>query len=614
MPSAHNVVPFQRASRPTTPALSWLADEESAPEAEHIGKVHPGPRSVWSYTVCNEIARGGMASVYFGWALSASGIRRPVALKRIRAGLPNASELEAALRSEALLGCHIRHPNVVPVLDLVEIGGVTFLVMEYVMGKTLAGLLEGCASLPVATSVAIVSGALRGLHAAHTATDSEGRALHVIHRDVSPQNILVGRDGIARVLDFGVAKTCDSEPTRIGHVKGKIGYFAPEQFFQEPLDARTDVFAAGIVLWEALAGRRLFPRSDPLEDVADLAIHQLRSVSDFNPRVPKRLAALLARALHPSRERRFDTAEQFAEAIEEIVRPSSPSEVARCLASHRVHGSDRRAPPPRPGSAEKRVGSAPPKRVNVTTPRPVVASDDDEVTAHRDPVPGRAALDSQDVTVLLPPPIALRAREPGPPRSPKIAALGSAEPMPRPRPSGTERRAETAPAALKGVATAIGRSRLRTLGLGAASLALLLIIAAGGAALGSRQATAAWAHRLWSNLGSVIHPLPRDAGAAAATNRLPARPSPMLRELGTRDAAPVEPAPPLDPRGAVSPEEVVVAVPDPVVQKRRPTPPAPIHTPRAKPGLGARSKGSPRCRPPYRYDGTGIKRMKLECL
>jgi serine/threonine protein kinase len=292
----------------------------------------PG-KALRHYKLGFQIAYGGTAAVHLGVLEGPGGIPRPVAMKRIRPGLPKERELRVALSEEARLGCFVRHPNVIPVFDLFESDGEVLLVMEYVVGETLARLQRRGETIPISIAVAIMSGVLRGLHAAHTARGSSGESLNIVHRDVSPQNVLIGADGIARIIDFGMARAISREATQPGYVKGKIGYLAPEQVTRGPLDARTDVFGAGIVLWEALTGKRLFRAQDPIADVLLFISSPLTKASSLNSEVTRRLDAVLGRALQPVAERRFATTEDFAEALEDARRPANPSEVARFLKS-----------------------------------------------------------------------------------------------------------------------------------------------------------------------------------------------------------------------------------------------------------------------------------------
>ena len=215
------------------------------------------------YALHAELASGGMATVHIGRLMGPVGFARTVAIKRLHAHFAKDPEFVSMFLDEARLAGRIRHPNVVPVLDVVAEQGELFLVMEYIHGDSLSKLLrqvrEQGEKMPLGVTVSILAGALQGLHAAHETTNDQGEPLEIVHRDISPQNIMVGADGITRVADFGIAKAAGrAQSTQDGQLKGKLCYMAPEQLAQRPVDRRTDVYSASVVLWEALTGQRLF--------------------------------------------------------------------------------------------------------------------------------------------------------------------------------------------------------------------------------------------------------------------------------------------------------------------------------------------------------------------
>jgi serine/threonine-protein kinase len=293
----------------------------------------PIERVLDRYALFEEIAVGGMASVHLGQVLGAAGFSRVVAIKRLHPHFARDGEFVSMFLDEARLAARIRHPNVVATLDVVRSDRELFLVMEYVPGESLA-LLERAASklgerMPTDVSVAIVAGALHGLHAAHEAVSEKGEPLDIVHRDVSPQNIIVGADGVARVLDFGIAKArVRLQTTREGQVKGKLRYMAPEQLREGAVSPRTDVYAAGVVLWELLTGERLFSGSNEAAIIAKMLEGRVRSplaiVADLEPA----LSAAVLRALEREPERRFSTARAMAEAVMSARAPASPGAVA----------------------------------------------------------------------------------------------------------------------------------------------------------------------------------------------------------------------------------------------------------------------------------------------
>src|SRR4051812_5338511 len=281
-------------------------------------------RLVGRYVVHDRIAAGGMATVHVGRLLGAAGFSRTVAVKRLHDQYAHDSEFVAMLLDEARLAAHIRSPNVVQTLDVVAEADELLVVMEYVEGDSVAHLLKLAAGakrqVPFAIAASIVKQALEGLHAAHEARDKDGMPLGIVHRDVSPQNILVGIDGIARVLDFGIAKAASrSTSTEDGQVKGKTAYMAPEQLQHAAVDRRTDIFAASVVLWELIAGRRLFFADTPAEMMARVLEQPIDPPHKYAPDVPPELAAIALRGLARNPDDRFKSAEDMANAIEDAV-------------------------------------------------------------------------------------------------------------------------------------------------------------------------------------------------------------------------------------------------------------------------------------------------------
>jgi serine/threonine-protein kinase len=268
-----------------------------------------------------EIAAGGMATVHYGRLFGTAGFSRTVAIKRLHPQFAKDPEFVAMFLDEAHVAACVLHPNVVPTLDVVATDGELFLVMEYVQGETLGRLLATQRATggpaPLGVTAAIVSGVLHGLHAAHEATSAQGTPLGVVHRDVSPQNVLIGADGVARVLDFGIAKARDRiHITRGGSVKGKVAYMAPEQLVGAAVDRRTDVYAAGAVLWEALVGRRCFQAEGDLATAEKVKTGAVEPPGAHVAGLPTDLDALVLRALSTDPADRFPTAREMALALE----------------------------------------------------------------------------------------------------------------------------------------------------------------------------------------------------------------------------------------------------------------------------------------------------------
>jgi serine/threonine-protein kinase len=275
------------------------------------------------YELLGELATGGMATVYLGRMRRPMGFNRLVAIKCMHPQYAKDPSFASMFVDEARLTARLRHPNIVPTLDIVSDSGQLLIVMDYVEGESLAGLLklvrDAGDRIPVAVACAIIHDLLLGLHEAHEATDDDGSALAIIHRDVSPQNVMVGLDGLARVLDFGVAKARSRvHHSNEGEIKGKIPYMPPEQLYGEAVDRRVDIYAAGVLLWESLVGARLFEGASEEMlvrriDSGDVAAPSTR-VSGISPE----LDALVMRALCKDANGRFPTALAMAEALSSI--------------------------------------------------------------------------------------------------------------------------------------------------------------------------------------------------------------------------------------------------------------------------------------------------------
>jgi serine/threonine-protein kinase len=289
-------------------------------------------QSLGRYRLYAKIAAGGMASVHFARLEGEGGFERTVAVKRLHKHLASDPEFSAMFLDEARLAARVRHPNVVPTLDVGSDGGELYVVMEYVHGEPLSRLIRFVAGeaehIPFDIVSAIMTNVLAGLHAAHEIRDKHGEPLELVHRDISPQNILVGTDGIARVIDFGVAKARGRlMTTQDGKVKGKLGYMAPEQLRGERIDRRVDIYAAGVVLWELLTLVRLFATKDDATTLDNLLSRKVEPPSAFAADVPPELDEVVMRALARNPADRFDTAKQMAAALEAAVPVATQAKV-----------------------------------------------------------------------------------------------------------------------------------------------------------------------------------------------------------------------------------------------------------------------------------------------
>lgn len=284
------------------------------------------------YTLHAVLASGGMATVHFGRLRGAVGFKRIVAIKRLLPQYASDPEFVAMFVDEARLASRIRHPNVVPTLDVVSEDGDLSIVMDYVHGETLSRLIrfaaQAAAPIPADVACRIVQDMLAGLQAAHEAKDERGAELGIVHRDVSPQNVIVGVDGITRLLDFGIARAHGrSQVTREGQVKGKLSYMAPEQLMGQTMTRSVDIFAAAVVLWEVLVGRRLFQGESEGHIVHQILHGDIPLPSVANPKFGDRFDAVVMKGLARKPEDRFATARDFALALSAVAPPADAAVV-----------------------------------------------------------------------------------------------------------------------------------------------------------------------------------------------------------------------------------------------------------------------------------------------
>jgi serine/threonine-protein kinase len=291
---------------------------------------------VGRYRLHGEIASGGMATVYLASLEGSVGFTRRVAVKRLHPQFAKDADFVAMFIDEARLASRIHHPNVVATLDALTENDELLLVMEYVHGETLSRLQRQNKGTPVPTPIAaaIMTGVLWGLQAAHEAKDDSGRALALVHRDVSPHNVLVGVDGVARIADFGIAKAeTRIQTTREGQLKGKLGYMSPEQISSQPVDRRSDLFAASVVLWEMLTGKRLYAGADSGAVLMRIVSGEVIAPSAHNPSLPAAVDEIVLRGLARDPNVRFASAQAMAEAIAASMDVASPAEVGAWVAA-----------------------------------------------------------------------------------------------------------------------------------------------------------------------------------------------------------------------------------------------------------------------------------------
>lgn len=274
------------------------------------------------YDLVAELASGGMATVFLARLSAVGGFQRTFAIKRLHPHLATNADFVNMFLDEARLAALIRHPNVVPILEVGQGGEGYYLVMEYIEGDTFASVLSKTSArgqrIPIPITLRIIHDLLLGLHAAHELTDEHGHVLGLVHRDVSPQNVMVGTDGITRITDFGVARAASAlSQTKAGQLKGKLAYMAPEQASgREDVDRRVDVFAAGVVMWEALAFKRLFKANTEAVTLSRVLSEPVVSPQEHNPDCSDEVAAVCLKALERDVNNRFVSCAEFAAALE----------------------------------------------------------------------------------------------------------------------------------------------------------------------------------------------------------------------------------------------------------------------------------------------------------
>jgi serine/threonine protein kinase len=288
------------------------------------------------YALLDVISSGTNFEVHLGKLLALGAFPRTVAIKRLRGGDAGRPERREMVLEEARVVARVQHSNVVRTLDVVKGADELFFVTEHVPGESLDRLVsaarERARRLPHGVAAGIVAGVLRGLHAAHVAVAENEKPLGIVHREVSPESVLVGADGIARITDFGLTRTRERfDPRREGRIQGRLPYMAPEQLFaRRCLDARTDIYGAAVVFWEALTGARL------VEDDVDAAIsaalrrRALRRPREVDPKIPRALDAIVMKGLAQDPSARFATALEMALAIEAFGVAPAP-EVGACV-------------------------------------------------------------------------------------------------------------------------------------------------------------------------------------------------------------------------------------------------------------------------------------------
>lgn len=276
------------------------------------------------YTLLKQLAVGGMAEIWLAKQSGVQGFEKLVVIKRILGQLAGETEFLQMFLDEARLAASLTHPNIVQIYDLGNVDQSYFITMEFIAGQDLLAILKKARrakmALPPVLAARMIASACEGLHYAHTRKDNRGNPLNIVHRDVSPSNILVTYEGAVKIVDFGIAKAeSHTSKTRAGKLKGKFSYVSPEQIQGEVIDGRSDVFGLGIVLHEILTGRRLFKRNNELTILNDILTAEVLPPSSTRPEIPRELDEIVLRALEKDRKKRFASAQEMQLALEKFL-------------------------------------------------------------------------------------------------------------------------------------------------------------------------------------------------------------------------------------------------------------------------------------------------------
>ena len=265
------------------------------------------------YFLQKKIAQGGMAEIYKGLASDIHGIKKTVVIKKILPHIAANREFVDMLVSEAKIAVQLSHGNIAQIYDLGRIGNDYFMVMEFVDGKSLSQIHKRCLKdgtlMPLQYACYFVSEVAGGLDYMHKKTDEAGKSLGIVHRDISPQNIIISYSGTVKIIDFGIAKAAFKlDATESGILKGKFAYMSPEQARGEDIDSRSDIFSLGVILYETISGRRLFKDKDNKATIRNVRKTHVETPSTYNPDIPEELDRIVMKALVKDRDRRYQEA------------------------------------------------------------------------------------------------------------------------------------------------------------------------------------------------------------------------------------------------------------------------------------------------------------------
>ncbi|MCP4117547.1 MAG: serine/threonine protein kinase [Desulfobacteraceae bacterium] len=294
--------------------LVFMTDRHLRNKAAKELEAFENMEKVGPYMLKKKIAQGGMAELFLADYIRDDGFKRTVAIKKILPHLAQNQDFVAMFIREARLAAMLQHPNIVQIFDLIKLMNLHFIAMEYVNGKNLAEIMAHEKSgLPVELALFLIQKISSGLHYSHSKTDDQsGEPLNIVHRDISPQNMLVSFRGEVKISDFGISKA-RSEPsfTQAGVIKGKLSYLSPEQALGKEVDHQADIYALGIIFHEILTGKRLYDFSNELEAIRTIPTMKIPDLTELRPDLPKALADIIAKCLEKDKARRYQTAKEL---------------------------------------------------------------------------------------------------------------------------------------------------------------------------------------------------------------------------------------------------------------------------------------------------------------
>ncbi len=296
---------------------------DRSPQRDAAGAEFPQPFG--RYTLLGRLGAGGMADALLAMLQGTMGFQKPVVIKRMHASLGRDSHFVKMFLDEARLAARLSHANVVGTSEVGECDGHYFIAMEYLEGVSLdrvaRSFIHEGGEIPLGLLLRVLCDCLDGLHYAHELRDFDGTPLGVVHRDVTPSNLFVTTGGVSKVLDFGIAKaSTQDEATRTGMLKGKLAYMSPEQFYDAPIDRRSDVWSMGVVVWEMVTGRRLFKGSNDAVTYRNIMTAEIPPVGTYRRDAPSSIDAVIANALARDRNHRYASADAMRRALDDVLR------------------------------------------------------------------------------------------------------------------------------------------------------------------------------------------------------------------------------------------------------------------------------------------------------